>query len=157
MRGSEDIYKFMVGGFETMKIKDTNVCLRLGEERKRLNLNQNKVAVYCEVSVKSIGRWEKNIPIPSDKLALLAQLGYDITYILTGVKLTPHVSGLDAASQVWNTDRGDKTQQASDTVSKEQDAWLGILENLAGGDSERLRQIGLALVGYSQAKTKKPG
>ncbi len=136
-----------------MKIKDTNVCLRLGEERKRLNLNQNKVAAYCEVSVKSVGRWEKNIPIPADKLSLLAQLGYDITYILTGVKLAPQVAGLDAASQVWNTD----AQQASDAASKEQEAWLGILENLAGGDSERLKQIGLALVGYSQAKTKKPG
>ena len=58
-----------------MKIKDTNVCLRLGEERKRLNLSQSKVAVYCEVSTKTIGRWEKNTPIPADKLALLVQLG----------------------------------------------------------------------------------
>ena len=137
--------------------KDTNVCLRLGEERKRLSLNQNKVAAYCEVSVKTIGRWEKTIPIPADKLALLAQLGYDITYILTGIKLAPQVAGLDAASQVWNTDNSDKTQQVSDVANKEQEAWLGILENLAGGDNDRLKQIGLALVGYSQAKTKKTG
>ena len=79
------------------KIKDINVCLRLGEERKRLHLNQNKVAEHCEVSVKSVGRWEKNIPIPADKLALLVELGYDITYILTGVKLASQVAGLDAA------------------------------------------------------------
>ena len=137
--------------------KDTNVCLRLGEERKRLNLNQNKVAVYCEVSVKTVGRWEKTIPIPADKLALLAQLGYDLTYILTGIKLAPQAAGLDAAAQVWNTENSDKTQQASDAASKEQEAWLGVLENLAGGDSERLKQIGLALVGYSQAQTKKIG
>ncbi|MBE9561067.1 MAG: helix-turn-helix transcriptional regulator, partial [Proteobacteria bacterium] len=132
-----------------MKIKDTSVCLRLGEERKRLSLNQNRVATYCEVSVKSVGRWEKNIPIPADKLALLAQLGYDITYILTGVKLVPQVDGLDAASQVWNTDNSDKGQQAAGIISKEQESWLGVLENLAGGDRERLKQIGLALVGYS--------
>lgn len=135
-----------------MKTKDTSVCLRLGEERKRLGLNQNKVASYCEVSVKSVGRWEKNIPIPADKLALLAKLGYDITFILTGVKLAPQVAGLDKASQVW-----DKKQTIDDTISKEQETWLGVLENLAGGDNERLKQIGLALVGYSQAKTKKPG
>ena len=135
-----------------MKIKDTSVCLRLGEERKRLGLNQNKVASYCEVSVKSVGRWEKNIPIPADKLALLAQLGYDMTFILTGVKLAPQVAGLDKASQVWNTE-----QPVSDTISKEQETWLDVLENLAGGDNDRLKQIGLALVGYSQAKTKKPG
>lgn len=45
-----------------MAIKDINVCTRLAEERKRLSLNQHKVADYCEVSVKTIGRWEKNIP-----------------------------------------------------------------------------------------------
>ena len=142
----------MPGSFKNMKTKDTTVCLRLGEERKRLGLNQNKVASYCEVSVKSVGRWEKNIPIPADKLSLLAQLGYDITFILTGVKLAPQTAGLDEASQVWNI-----KQPASDAISKEQETWLGVLENLAGGDNERLKQIGLALVGYSQAKTEKPG
>lgn len=137
-----------------MKSKDTTVCLRLGEERKRLSLNQNKVASYCDVSVKSVGRWEKNIPIPADKLALLAKLGYDITYILTGVKLSPQTSGLEAASQVWNTDNDNKNQPILADISKEKETWLGILESLSGGDNERLKQIGLALVGYSQAKTK---
>ena len=138
-----------------MKIKDTNVCLRLGEERKRLNLNQNKVAVYCDVNVKTVGRWEKNIPIPADKLALLAQLGYDITYILTGVKLAPQVAGLEAAANVWNLTKDQNTAlHASGTISQEQETWLSILEGLAGGDHKRLQQIGLALVGYSQAKTK---
>jgi transcriptional regulator with XRE-family HTH domain len=138
-----------------MKIKDTNVCLRLGEERKRLNLNQNKVAVYCDVNVKTVGRWEKNIPIPADKLALLAQLGYDITYILTGVKLAPQVAGLEAAANVWNLTKDQSTaQDASGAISQEQETWLSILEGLAGGDHKRLQQIGLALVGYSQAKTK---
>lgn len=138
-----------------MKIKDTNVCLRLGEERKRLSLNQHKIADYCDVSVKTIGRWEKNIPIPADKLALLAQLGYDITYILTGMKLASQIAGLDAASTVWNSvNRSDTDEQHAGIISKEQETWLNILEGLAGGDRERLKQIGLALVGYSQAKTK---
>ena len=138
-----------------MKIKDTNVCLRLGEERKRLNLNQNKVAVYCDVNVKTVGRWEKNIPIPADKLALLVQLGYDITYILTGVKLAPQVAGLEAAANVWNLTKDQNTaQDASGAISQEQETWLSILEGLAGGDRKRLQQIGLALVGFSQAKTK---
>lgn len=139
-----------------MKTKDTSVCLRLGEERKRLGLNQNKVATYCEVSIKTVGRWEKNIPIPADKLALLAQLGYDINYILTGVKPLSEVAGLDAVAQVWNTEHADKNQQASDVISKNQEAWLGVLCNLAGNDTEHLKRIGLALMAYSQAKTKKP-
>jgi len=138
-----------------VKLKDTNVCLRLGEERKRLNLSQNKIAEYCEVNVKSVGRWEKNIPIPADKLALLAQLGYDITYILTGVKLAPQTAGLDIASQIWKMSHNDKTPQILDTISKEQKTWLDILEGLTGSDSERLKLIGLALVGYSEAKIKK--
>ena len=130
-----------------MTTKDTSVCLRLGEERKRLNLNQNKVAGYCEVSVKTVGRWEKNIPIPADKLSLLAQLGYDISYIITGIKLSPQTYALEAATH---------SQQTDDAVSKDQEVWLNILENLVAGDNERLKQIGLALVGYSQAKTGKP-
>ncbi len=139
-----------------MKIKDTNVCLRLGEERKRLHLNQNKVATYCEVSTKTIGRWEKNIPIPADKLALLVQLGYDITYILTSVKLAPQVAGLKAAANIWNsTTSKETTQQDSGAISEEQEVWLNILKRLAGGDQKHLQQILLALVGYSQAKTDK--
>ena len=138
-----------------MTIKDTNVCLRLGEERKRLHLNQNKVANYCEVSIKTIGRWEKNIPIPSNKLALLLQLGYDITYILTGIKLTSQVAGLEAAANIWNTTADAETvQQDSGVISNEQEIWLELLESLTGGDRDRLQQIGLALVGYSQAKAK---
>ena len=138
-----------------MKIKDTNVSLRLGEERKRLNLNQNKVASYCNVSIKTIGRWEKNIPIPADKLALLVELGYDMTYILTGVALAPQHAGLDAAANIWKATANRETaQKSSVAISKELEIWLNLLENLTGGDQKHLQQIGLALVGYSQAKTE---
>jgi transcriptional regulator with XRE-family HTH domain len=139
-----------------MKIKDINVCLRLGVERKRLNLHQNDVARYCDVSVKTVGRWEKNIPIPADKLALLTHLGYDITYILTAVKLAPQAAGLDVATKARLTPVADQQQAEALAVSNEQVTWLGILEHLAGGDQERLKQIGLALVGYSQARSNKP-
>ena len=139
-----------------MKIKDINVCSRLGDERKRLNLNQSKVAEYCGVSVKTVGRWEKSIPIPADKLSLLAQLGYDITYVLTNMRLAPQAQGLDEASKVWNVESGSEAaRRKSDIVSDDHAVWLGILETLAGGDQERLKQIGLALIGYSQASTEK--
>lgn len=131
----------------------TEVCTRLGEERRRLNLNQNKVAEYCNVSSKTVGRWEKNIPIPADKLSLLADLGYNITFILTGVKLAKQAAGLEAAAQVWNNN-----EQSADTAGKnmstEQKTWLGILEQLMDGDADRLKKIGLALIGYSKADTK---
>lgn len=81
----------------------------------------------------------------------MAQLGYDITYILTGVKLVPQIAGLDAAANIWDIDGNNE----AGAISKEQERWLGILESLAGGDQERLKLIGLALVGYSQARTDK--
>jgi transcriptional regulator with XRE-family HTH domain len=142
-----------------MNPKDTNVCARLGEERKRLHLSQNTVAEYCGVSVKTIGRWEKNIPVPSDKLALLHDLGYDYGYILTGLKQASNIADLGAASSIWNrTTPGTENQteiQGNQNISTDQKIWLDLLENLAGGDHKRLQQIGLALVGYSQAKTEK--
>lgn len=146
----------MLDEFKAMDTKDTKVCLRLGEERKRLYLNQNKVATHCEVTAKSVGRWEKDTPIPANKLALMAQLGYDITYILTGERCAPQAVGLDTTSENCNIAHGDKTLQVSKTVSKEQEAWLNMLEVLTGGDNERLKLIGLALIGYSQAKTENP-
>ena len=139
-----------------MKINDKSICLRLGDERRRLNLNQSKVADYCDVSTKTVSRWERNTPIPADKLARLVLLGYDITYVLTSVKLAPRLEGLDAASMIWgNTSESAPklARRQSDLVSDEQSIWSGILENLAGGDPERLKQIGLALVGYSQAQS----
>jgi len=137
-----------------MKVNETSICSRLAEERKRLHLNQSKVADYCGVSSKTVSRWEKSIPIPADKLALLAQLGYDITYILTSVKLVSQFEGLDKASGVWNTASGSQpARRKSDLVSNDQAMWLDILEKMAGGDEKRLKQIGLALVGYSQVRS----
>lgn len=133
-----------------MENKDIFVCSRLADERKRLILNQNQVAEYCGVSVKTIGRWEKNIPIPADKLSLLIQLGYDITYILTGVRLSPQMAGLEAAEKVRNV------MNASSSGGEEaigNGSWLSILEELAGGH-ERLKLIGFALANYAHTKDK---
>jgi transcriptional regulator with XRE-family HTH domain len=95
-----------------MNTKDTSICLRLGEERKRLHLSQSKVAQYCNVSVKTIGRWEKNIPVPSDKLALLLDLGYDSTYILSGNKPALRPAGSRATSNTSNAkDNGETESQ----------------------------------------------
>lgn len=63
---------------------DTNVFSRLREERVRLGLNQSDVANAVDMSVKQIGRWETNIPIPSDKLEVLSAIGFDAGYVVTG-------------------------------------------------------------------------
>ncbi len=63
---------------------DNNVFFRLKNERLRLGLGQSDVANATDVSLKTVQRWEKEIAIPSDKLALLVNLGVDAQYIVTG-------------------------------------------------------------------------
>lgn len=63
---------------------DTSVPYRLKEERKRLKLLQSDVAKICDVAVKTVGRWESEIPIPSDKISLLEENGFDGSYIVLG-------------------------------------------------------------------------
>ncbi|MCJ0830421.1 helix-turn-helix domain-containing protein [Acinetobacter sp. NIPH1876] len=63
---------------------DNNVSNRLKSERDRLGLSQGVIAAQAEVTVKTVGRWEKEIAIPSDKLALLKILGVDLLFVLTG-------------------------------------------------------------------------
>lgn len=63
---------------------DKNVFSRLREERERCGVTQATIADATGVNIKSVGRWEREIAIPSDKLAVLAGLGFDVLYVLTG-------------------------------------------------------------------------
>lgn len=74
--------------------KDFSVCSRLREERKALGLDQQQIADALDVSLKTVGRWEKNIAIPSDKLAGLATQGFDVVYVLTGQRMPRPAEGL---------------------------------------------------------------
>ncbi len=59
--------------------------LRLEHERKRLNFSRADIARICNVNEKTIYRWEKEgVPVPSDKLELLANAGFNVFYIITG-------------------------------------------------------------------------
>lgn len=53
-------------------------------ERKRLNLSQDSLANLIDVSESTIKRWESGAAIPSDKLTLCANHGFDVVYILLG-------------------------------------------------------------------------
>lgn len=74
--------------------KDFSVCSRLREERKALGLDQQQIADALAVSLKTVGRWEKSIAIPSDKLAGLTAHGFDVVYVLTGQRMPRPVEGL---------------------------------------------------------------
>lgn len=60
---------------------------RFKSERKRLNLSQEGLGNLIEVSESTIKRWENGAAIPSDKLTLCAELGFDIIYVLLGKSL----------------------------------------------------------------------
>lgn len=53
-------------------------------ERKRLGLNQSDVYEKINVGKSTYIRWEKGNAIPSDKLAELESIGFDILYVVTG-------------------------------------------------------------------------
>ncbi|WP_048764825.1 helix-turn-helix domain-containing protein [Acinetobacter sp. 243_ASPC] len=58
---------------------------RLKNERKKLKLTQQKLALLLDVSDMTIKRWETGVTaIPSDKLILMKNLGFDISYVLFG-------------------------------------------------------------------------
>lgn len=78
--------KSLYQGFFIFKM-DTLVFLRFSEERALRNKTQSFVADVCNVSTKTVGRWEKDTPIPSDKLSLLAGIGFDSNFIITGERV----------------------------------------------------------------------
>ena len=47
---------------------------------------QSQVCEKVDVGSATYTRWESGKPIPSDKLTLLANMGFDVQYIITGVK-----------------------------------------------------------------------
>lgn len=53
-------------------------------ERKRLKLTRKALADRLSVVDKTIQRWEADTPIPSDKLSMMINLGFDVQYVLTG-------------------------------------------------------------------------
>ncbi len=57
---------------------------RFKSERKRLNLSQEGLGNLIEVSESTVKRWENGASIPSDKLILCANNGFDISYVLLG-------------------------------------------------------------------------
>jgi transcriptional regulator with XRE-family HTH domain len=68
---------------------DIKVCYFFKEERKRLNLSQKNIADFLDMSTKQIGRWESSVAISADKLALLAELDFDVLFVITGMRSEP--------------------------------------------------------------------
>lgn len=68
---------------------------RFRYERKRLNLSQESLGNLIDVSESTIKRWESGASIPSDKLTLCAEHGFDIIFILLGRKMSEILENTD--------------------------------------------------------------
>lgn len=55
-------------------------------ERQRLGISAANVVEAVGGSRATYTRWEAGSPVPSDKLTLLSGLGFDVQYIVTGVR-----------------------------------------------------------------------
>lgn len=61
---------------------------RLVEERERLKLDQEAIYTLAGISRQSYGSYENDRSIPkADFLNCIASLGFDITYIVTGLRV----------------------------------------------------------------------
>ena len=90
---------------------------RLEEERKSKGYkSQNALADALGISYPTISRWENDTTtIPSDKCALMSELGLDILYILTGKPATSPVSENGAYRKQYVADSNkEKTGDAAD-------------------------------------------
>lgn len=126
--------------------KDNNVCNRLRAELKRLRMGYADVAGSCDVAEKTVGRWCSSIPIPSDKLGLLAGKGVDVLYVLTGVQST-NLSKVAEGSAKSDQSRG------GECVSQEEKGILEMYRELRPADRAHAR----AVIGAFASKDVKKG
>ncbi|WP_218240460.1 helix-turn-helix domain-containing protein [Comamonas fluminis] len=69
------------------EIKYVQIGERLREERLRLGISQVDFAAACDASRNALLQWEKGETAPNaGVLALMAGLGVDVLYVVTGTK-----------------------------------------------------------------------
>ena len=91
------------------------VSIRLKSERTRLGYKLDNAEVLCGVTSRTFSRWEKDTPIPSDKLAILFEHDFDVYYILTGGRISPTSTGSAEISNTDNTSLDSKASHNMDT------------------------------------------
>lgn len=78
------------------------IARRLVAERKRLGLQQDEVRQVLDVAYATLSRYENGHRMPElDKIARLAPLGFDVSYIITGQRPNVCSSDLSSDEQKW--------------------------------------------------------
>lgn len=62
----------------------SEVSKRFAKERKRLGLKQSDIAAASNTTERTVVSWESDTKIPTHKLGMLAELGMDLQFIVTG-------------------------------------------------------------------------
>jgi len=79
-----------------------NIAERLVNERKRLGLKQKEVQDALGVAYSTMSRFENGHRLPDLSLVhTLSDLGYDISYVITGKRLDESASDLTEDEMQW--------------------------------------------------------
>ena len=98
-----------------------NSSARLRAERLKVGIDQGRAAVSCGVSLSTYKRWERGAAIPSDALLALADAGFDVQYIVTGIKLPDRVEDIVATYGDLESDRASLAARVVMGVAEEID------------------------------------
>lgn len=76
----------MVQDSALVKRNSAEYGARLKQERERVGLSQARAAELCGGGKRTFISWEKGTPLPADKLFLLWMAGFDVQYVVTGIR-----------------------------------------------------------------------
>lgn len=122
-------------------VENSELGARFREERARLSMSQADLSSEFEVSRHTVTNWEAGASSPPAKvLARFYELGADILYIITGVRLPPHMLKNQSSemAEFGDQEPGGAAKQLSEEIVKlhlsyeDADALLGLAIRLAG-------------------------
>ena len=100
------------------------------EERKRLNLSQQDVANLCQNSTRTISYWEnKKFTASAENLKVLSENGFDVGYILTGIRVK---SVSETNHAINDTELFETLQRLLETHEQQADQIKDLIVKLQG-------------------------
>ncbi|OHX10528.1 hypothetical protein BI347_20695 [Chromobacterium sphagni] len=96
----------------TKKPTIVNIGIRLRDERMRLGLTQSDAAKAADVGFSTYQTWEKDRSPNAEALARLHSVGFDILYVVTGIKDESTLSNEDSSLLARLNQLDDKARRA---------------------------------------------
>lgn len=84
-------------GMSTRKPTIVTIGIRLRDERMRLGLTQSDAAKAAGVGFSTYQTWERDRSPNAEALASLHSAGFDILYVVTGIKMESTLSNEDSS------------------------------------------------------------